>query len=111
MSFNKGTDNPAVNRNNFFKKLGINPQDVVLAKYAHGSKVFKALSEKKGKYVNLSLAIKKQLVKEGVGDKNIEISTSCTLCDKKFFSHRRPGNNSAMGAVIGNRKKVETLFV
>lgn len=56
---------------------------------------------KNKRYVDLSIALKKQILKEGVKEENIEVSTICTLSDEGYFSHRREGNESAMGAVIG----------
>lgn len=61
---------------------------------------------KKSGFVDLSLALKKQFLNEGVKEKNIEVSTICTLCGNGYFSHRRKGNDSAMGAVIGVEKVI-----
>lgn len=42
------------------------------------------------KFVNLSLIIKKQLIKAGIYENNIEISNECTFCNKEqYFSYRR----------------------
>jgi len=55
-------------------------------------------------YINLSQAVKNQLLKCGLSDANLNISEECTYCaDNKYFSFRRdkPESVEAMVAYIG----------
>ena len=55
-------------------------------------------------YINLSQAVKNQLLKSGLSDTNISVSEECNYCaDNKYFSFRRdkPESVEAMVAYIG----------
>ncbi len=62
-----------------------------IEKYDFAKDLYKVKSEKKY-LIDLKNIIKKQLMSEGVLEKNIEVSDICTMCtDDMFFSHRLLG--------------------
>ena len=70
----------------------------------------------KGKGANPYLDLKKWnkdlLEKAGVGSAHIEISPSCTICDRRFHSYRRDGSGSGrMLGVIGMSSRLITTKI
>lgn len=56
----------------------------------HLEKIF---TKKNGKYfLDLATCAKLQLLELGVNERNIEVSTICTSCDKSYPSYKRDGN-------------------
>ncbi len=54
------------------------------------------------RFVDLKKANREQLVRGGVPESNIEMSSSCTICDSLYHSYRRDGKKSGrMMGVIG----------
>lgn len=60
-------------------------------------------------YLNLKKVNKDQLLESGLGEENIEISSSCTICTPELFhSYRRDRNKSgrmmAVVSIVGNEE-------
>jgi len=60
-----------------------------------------ALTKREGSYyLDVTQIIMKQLLQEGVVEKNIETLHSCSACTKELYSYRRDGNEGRFAGVV-----------
>jgi len=100
------------------KKFGSNPKDIYIAMgpgirsccYEVGEDLANICEKSFGKkyvikkdksfYLDLQTLNQDQLIKEGIDPQKIDISKTCTSCDKNYFSYRRDGVTGRFAGVI-----------